>query len=131
MFLNILNNDEKKAFLELAHYTARVDDDFSEDEELMIQTYCMEMEIEDINYDEDSFDIKSTLSKFTTLQSKKIALLEIMALIYTDGLKDEEQEIIDKMVVSFNFNQELAKEYAQWTQSILHLYQKGKDFIGL
>jgi galactose-1-phosphate uridylyltransferase len=45
MFLNRLENEEKVAFLELAHHIARSDDDFSDQQKEIIATYCMEMQI--------------------------------------------------------------------------------------
>ena len=37
MFLNRLKNNEKVAFLELAHHTAHSDNDFSDDQKSIIQ----------------------------------------------------------------------------------------------
>ena len=129
MFLNRLDNKEKVAFLELAHYIARSDNDFSDAEENMIAIYCLEMEIENINFDDTKFNLESTLSKFETEESRKIALLEIMALIYSDGLEDEEQKVIDSMVNIFNLTNELSHEYAKWTQSILKVSAQGHKLI--
>ena len=129
MFLHDLTGEEKNAFLELAHYIARSDDDFSEAEENMIATYCLEMQIKNIDYDENTFNLETTLSKFENKKSKKIALLEIMALIYSDGLEDEEQKILDKMVEVFDLTQELSTTYAKWTQSILKVSAQGYELI--
>ena len=129
MFLNQLNKEEKISFLELAYYIAKDDNNFSEAEENMIATYCLEMEIENIDFDENKFYLESTLSKFEDEKSKKIALLEIMALIYSDGLKDGEQTVLDMMVQVFNLTQDLSTEYAKWTQSILKMSAQGYKLI--
>jgi len=129
MFLSQLNSDEKGAFLKLAHYIARCDGDFSEAEVNTISTYCIEMQIEDIEYNDSKFDLESILNKFKSEESRKIVLLEIMALIYSDGLEEREQKILDKMVEVFNLAKELEVTYSEWTQSILKISAKGYDLI--
>ena len=86
MFLNRLEKEEKIAFLELAHYVARSDNDFSDKEKNVINIYCTEMQISDVDFDKSSFNLGLTLSKIKSSQSQKIILLEIMALIYSDNM---------------------------------------------
>ena len=132
MFLNKLSNNEKNAFLKLAHYIARSDNDFSGDQKNIISTYCLEMEIEDINYNEESFDLEQTLSKIETKSGQKIALLELMALVYSDNiLHDEEKKVLDSMIKKFDFNPILIDIYAEWTKSILAITAQGQALIEL
>ena len=58
MFLNRLEKEEKIAFLELAHYVARSDNDFSLSQKDIINNYCIEMQIENIEFNVKKFDIK-------------------------------------------------------------------------
>ena len=130
MFLNRLNQDEKIAFLELAHHIARSDNNFSEDQKSIIAKYCMEMQIEDIAYDEDSFDIYTTLDKIKDLRSRKIVLLEIMALIYSDDfLHEEERKVLEKILEEFDLNYNLSVVYTQWAKTMLNLYIQGNALI--
>ncbi len=130
MFLNRLNQDEKIAFLELAHHIARSDNNFSEDQKSIIAKYCMEMQIEDIAYDADSFDIYTTLDKIKDLRSRKIVLLEIMALIYSDDfLHEEERKVLEKILEEFDLNYNLSVVYTQWAKTMLNLYIQGNALI--
>ena len=132
MFLNRLNQEEKVAFLELAHHIARSDGDFADEEKAIIQTYCFEMQIDDIEYNEANFDIKQILDKFQDKSRQKILLLEIMALIYSDGYLDEsEQSVIDDIVAYFSFDKTLVKIYAEWTKSILAISNQGELLLEL
>lgn len=132
MFLDRLNKDEKVAFLELAHHVARSDNDFSELQKEIIGKYCMEMQIEDINYDENSFNIENTLVKVQEKQSQKIILLEIMALVYSDNiLHAEEQKVLDIITGTFGLNSSLTTVYGEWTKAILALYVQGNALIEL
>ncbi len=132
MFLNRLNQEEKIAFLELAHYIARSDNDFSKLQKDIIAKYCMEMQIEDIEYDANAFDIYTTLDKIQNPRSRKIVLLEIMALIYSDDfLHEEERKVLEKVLEEFALNYNLAVVYTQWAKTMLSLYTQGNALIEL
>ncbi len=132
LFLNRLNNNEKEAFLALAHHVAHVDKRLSSEEEDMIAKYCMEMQLDDIEFNLESFDLQKTLENFTTSSHQKIALLEILALMYADGsLASEEDEIIRIMIAQFDLNPNLAVVYREWSKSILSLFVQGEALIHL
>ena len=132
MFLHRLNNDEKLAFIELAHHIARSDNDFSSEEQTIINTYCLEMGIEDITYNENDFNLDSSVSKLISSQSQKIVLMEIMALIYSDGiLHEEEKKILDFLIEKFDVSSSLSDVYKEWSISILSLYKQGEALVAL
>ncbi len=132
MFLNRLNNEEKVAFLELAHHVARSDHDFSNDQKSIIDKYCLEMQIDDVEYDENKFDIYNTLDKITTRTSRKVVVLEIMALIYSDNfLHEEERLVLEKILEEFDLNYNHSIIYAEWAKTMLSLYRQGNALIDL
>ena len=132
MFLNRLKKKEKKAFLKLAHYVARSDSDFSADEENIIEKYCMEMQIDNIEFNEKEFDIYDTLDKFKSKSSKKIVLLELMALIYSDDfLHEKEREVLEKILEEFELSYNLSIVYTEWAKTMLSLYKQGNALINI
>ncbi|HZF71239.1 hypothetical protein [Sulfuricurvum sp.] len=132
MFLNKLSEIEKVAFLELAHHVARRDNDFLDIEKEMIRAYCTEMQINDIDYNENQFDIDDTLAKIQDTQSRRIVTLEIMAIIYADNiLHEEEQKVIEIMLEKFGLNHHWSTVYSEWTKAILALYAQGNALIEL
>ena len=132
MFLNRLHTEEKKAFLELAHYVANSDNNLSKEEEKIIEKYSLEMQIEPIEFDKDNFDIYTTLSKFQFDKSKKIALLEILALIYADDfMHEEERVVLERMMQEFDINPNLVVIYKEWAKSMLSLFTQGNALINL
>jgi len=132
MFLNRLQEDEKVAFLELAHHIARSDDDFSEEEEDVIAIYCYEMGIPDVHYENNAFDLAETRTVFKSRASQKILLLELMALIYSDSRFDEaEQEIINKILQIYKIDNSLIKIYAEWAKTILSVSAQGALLLEL
>lgn len=132
MFLNRLKKKEKVAFLHLAHHIARSDNNFSESQKEIIGKYCMEMQIEDIKFNEKKFDLKQVLSSIKNEQSQKIVLLEVMALIYSDNfLHEEEEKVLNKMIKVFGLNQSLSVVYSEWSKAMLSLFIQGNALIKL
>lgn len=130
MFLNRLKKEEKKAFLQLAHHVARSDGDFNDNEELIIEKYCMEMQIENVLFNEESFDIYNVLDNFKTNRSKKIVILELMALIYSDNyLHEEERVVLEKILEEFDLSYSLSIVYTEWAKTMLSLYKQGNALI--
>ncbi len=132
MFLNRLTLEEKKAFLQLAHHIANIDEDFSKEERNIIDKYCMEMQIDDENYDPGVFDLAAVLEVFQEESHKKIALLEMMALVFSDGqLHQAEEKTLSEIVEHFGLNPNLAIVYKEWAKSILSLFIQGEALIHL
>ena len=131
MFLSSLKEEEKGFFLKLAYYVARCDNEFLNSEKDIITTYCFEMKIEDNSSDEE-YSLEEILNKFDSELSKKVVLLEIMALIYFDSkLHDEEQKVLEVMVKKFDLDRTLIDKYKEWTKSMLTLVSEGKTFFNV
>ncbi len=94
MYLGILENKNKELFLNLAYNLALSDGDYSEDEEMMIKSYCNEMQIEldmkNINRSIDS-TIKE-MSEECNIRDKKIIVFESIGLSMSDGCYCEEEK---------------------------------------
>jgi len=132
MFLNRLDADEKLAFLQLAHYIARSDNNFNNDEKRVIATYCLEMQINDIEYNESNFNFENILSQIQNKKSQNIIVMEVMALVYADHLlHTNEKKIIDEIVEAFSMSEAQLDVSKEWAKSILSLYAQGEAIIKL
>lgn len=130
MFLNRLTIVEKVAFLNLAHRIAGSDNDFHEQEKIIIGKYCMEMQVDDIEFDVSLFGLEKTLSAFQDETHQKIALLEIMALVYSDDHLDAaEDDILGHIVKFWELNPNLVVIYKEWAKGILALLIQGEALI--
>lgn len=131
MLLMKLESSEKFAFLQLAHYLARVDNSFGEKEEEILNEYCLEMGIDYIDsFDMDSFCLEDNLTKYKSKMTQKIVLLELMILIHIDNnFHVCEQEIIKKITDKFDISLDDADDFSQWGKSVAMLYQVAKIFI--
>jgi hypothetical protein len=132
MFLNRLTIEEKDAFLWLAHYTSRADGNFVKSEELIIAKYCLEMQMDDIEFNISEFKLEEVLGRFSSESHQKIVLLELMALIYADNqLVREEEELLNQIVNQWLLNPNLVIVYKEWAKSILSLFTQGEALIHL
>lgn len=131
MLLMKLQSKEKFSFLQLAHYLARVDNNFGKKEEEIILEYCIEMGIENIDsFDNENFSLEKTLSDFKSEMSKRIVVLELMILIHIDhNFNIDEQILIEKISKNFGIDIKDLNDYSQWGKSVAMLYEVAKMFI--
>ncbi len=131
MLLMKLEAKEKFSFLQLAHYLARIDNEYGEKEEEIILEYCAEMGIEnDDDFDIDEFCLEDVIKDFKSKKSKKIVVLELMILIHADDKFDlMERTFISKLNEYFKFSKEEFELFSQWGKAVAALYQQGKLFI--
>jgi len=131
MLLMKLEAREKFAFLQLAHYLARVDNHFGKDEGEIILEYCDEMGIDNIDsFDMKSFSLENTLRNFKSERSKKIVILELMILIHIDKVFNvNEQILIDEISQYFNIDEKEVNDYSAWGKSVATLYEVAKEYI--
>ncbi|SES99080.1 hypothetical protein SAMN04487771_100312 [[Clostridium] aminophilum] len=99
MYLSMLNSEKKHLFLNLEIYLSKVDSDFSDAEKLIIDAHCMEMHIDNNNYDVDmtQSEVFDGLKKLT-LQERKIVFLELVGTIMADNVYHEgEKRLVKKL----------------------------------
>ena len=131
MLLMKLEAREKFAFLQLAHYLARVDNNFGKEEEEVILEYCDEMGIENIDsFDMDSFNLEATLNNFKSQRSRKIVVLELMILVHIDSVFNiNEQILIEKISQNFGISTKDLNDFSSWGKSVAKLYEVAKVYM--
>ena len=89
MFLNQLNYQERKMFLNLSVHVAKADNKFVDKEKELISAYCNEMQIPTAELFEIApMDTITDYFSQADMYVKKIVLLEIWGLAYVDGVCD-------------------------------------------
>lgn len=93
MFLNQLSEKEKEAFISLSVHVSHSNGIFADEEKVMIQEYSKEMEIPEFDTNEaKSIDEIINVFKSSELHIKKVIMLEVLGLVYSDGFYDAEEE---------------------------------------
>ncbi len=112
MFLNRLDPIEKEAFISLAVKAAEANGKVADEEYQMIEEYCIEMGIaffdaKNVKPVEYAIDIYSKADG----KHKKIAVLEIIGLMYADGgYDDEERAFVDRFAKEIGVLPETVKK---------------------
>jgi len=130
MYLNYLNQNEKVAFLKLAHIIANADNEICENEKVIIGSYCNEMGIENISLDLKDLSISALSKEFLTNSSKRITILELMSVINANGeFKEAEKMIIDELVQNFKLETKFLNKVELWSKSLMTLIEQGTALV--
>ena len=125
MFLNRLDDNEKQAFLVLAHHIAQSDAEFSPEEQVIIAQYSLEMGRPDVDYDKKTFDLREVLNEFKD-EHRNVVLLELAALTQVDGVvSSTEGDILNSIVEYFGTNPDLFFVFNEWAKNMISLYLQG------
>lgn len=127
MLLHLLNQKEKEFFLEFAYLVAKSDNEFAEEEKMVIQQYRREMNLEVIsnetkghNIDEIIFFFKDSLKKI-----QRSIYIEIYALSLADNdLKKEEDDILNKMQKEFSISDEIKEKTINIVKELKNIYNE-------
>ena len=130
MFLNLLEQKEKEAFFELATLVANSDDVLDEKEELILNLYKKEMDIE--NYKTIGINLDEILNSFKSKKAKRIVLMELFALIFSDEkFQQEEIDLIKKIQKNFKFSEVEVNLCKEWSKTAMSIVEQGKNIMEL
>lgn len=132
MYLNKLNKEQKELFLDLCINAAEANKEFAVEEKQLIEQYCEEMRLAEVRL-KSNHDFESAVLRLTEISSKaelRMMLLEITALVLTDGEFDKaEKDFIDRFVESTGMNCETFDEMKQILTDLSRIYQKIEHLI--
>jgi tellurite resistance protein len=130
MFLHLLNGEEKKAFIELAHLIANSNGIISEEEQQMIDTYDREMGIDIKVEDLEEMSLEAIIPVFASETSRKVSFIEAIAIAFSDGVYDDEQKhMINQMREAFGFSVAYYEQVKAWLQVFNKLYVQGLELV--
>lgn len=131
MYLNLLKEKEKELFIGLAYDFAAADGNYSDDEKLIINGYCQEMNIsfEQKSMVKPAIDIVREISEDSSKQVKKVFIFELIGLAIVDGYYDEnERTLIKQMEDKFQIDagyadkcEQVISEYVAFQRKINQL----------
>ena len=136
MFLNSLNPTEKDNFMKLAVAVIKVDGIVEESEKQILSAYANEMHIPVCNLDEQS-NADNIIKEFavnSTLQTKRIVFLELLALVFADGnYTAEEKALVQQIASAFELDKAFIEQaintedaYMAVYMSLVNLVEKGE-----
>lgn len=136
MFLNSLNPTEKGNFMKLAVAVIKADGVVEESENQILSAYASEMQIPVCNLEEqgDADKIIKEFAMNSTLQTKRIVFLELLALAFADGsYAAEEKALVQQLADAFEFDRAFIEQainledaYVAAYMSLVNLVEKGE-----
>lgn len=131
MFLNKLSKKEKEAFISLSIHVSNSNGVFADEEKVMIQDYCKEMELP--LFDADSAKpMDEVVAVFieSDLHIKKIVLLETLGLVYSDGLYDDaEKEFIEEYANRIGLTNDIVENLTVVIKEYLDVLKKISEVV--
>lgn len=129
MYLNKMNEKEKKAMLDLAYLVANSDGKFAKEEKQMMFDYKYEMRLKD---DPSERELSAILADFkkSSESVKKIVVLEIAGLINADNsVEAAEKTILAKIVDSFGLSGNTGDEALAIIAELVPIVGKAQSFV--
>jgi len=127
MFLNVLSEENKKIFIDLAIVVACADDSFDPEEKDLIEAYKQEMGIE-YYHPEVRTEINSIISNIVlscTEKEKRIVVFEIIGLAKSDKIYDSrEKELVNRIATAIGVDSVYIGECELLIDEYLSLHEK-------
>ncbi len=126
MFLNSLNNSQKKLFIELAIKAAESNGVVLLEEKNMLKAFAIEMGISPIYHTErETEDIIDEIVRISSEKELKVILFEILGIIVSDNVFDEKEKMFVKHVVEkCNLDTVLIDEMVELLNRYASIYQE-------
>jgi uncharacterized tellurite resistance protein B-like protein len=119
MFLNLLKQEEKIAFLTLAKKIISIDSTISKQEMTLLNSMKRELEIDDVDVQYLDASIEDICTQFTNSKSKVSAIMELIGIGFVDGkFVLEEQNLIYQIADAMNISREETNMYIDWARRV-------------
>ena len=118
MFLKSLSFQERSLFIELAIKLANVDDNYSEEEEQLIEEFKLEAEMP--NYLTIGIETDRIVERLqqSSAACQKIIYFECVTLANIDGyVADQEKELLEKLKKAFSITDEIDNFVSSWVKN--------------
>lgn len=118
MFLQRLNLQQRKNFLELANYVINIEGESSKEELRIFENFRAEMILFEGEYQIKNKDLKDIITEFKSAKkaTQKVVLYELMGLILSDKETKKKEEIIQYIQKEWNIRDYDIKKIKRWVQ---------------
>lgn len=126
MFLHLLNEDQKAAFLTLAQRMGMADGEDDPDELKALEDIQLQTSIESRAEMSDVLG-ELPLEPFVSSNDRAIAMMELLIISYADGyLHEAEAALIGQIASAFEIDQDRLNVMAEWAMDALDLKRGGE-----
>lgn len=131
MFLGVLTHEAKTKFMEFVYLIANIDGNYAEDEQELINSYQVELNMPVLPEITDSIDDLLAYFAAQSQNVKKIVVFEIYGLILADDvISPTEQNILDAINNTFGIDTSILTTIKGLVKELQNVYDKIYDVLG-
>ena len=125
MYLKELMQGEKYAFYAIVKRLVSIDENFSAEEQALIDGFLAEMNLEKEQIKEIPLEEAIKMFSFSTSSVRKKVFLELVGVSLCDKiLHKNEEEFLDSIAKSFSINEKEKEDIIQTVDSLLDIYKR-------
>jgi len=131
MYLNLLEKQEQKDFLELAYYAMGTKGVCNIEEMELITNYKYECHLSDYQASKQD-NIKAVINSLTgaTKKSKKIILIELFGILLADKvICEKEEEFLNMLSNELRIKEFEVARMKRWVEAMNDIFQEGYELI--
>lgn len=132
MYLNMLNRREKHLFLALEIYISEIDGDFSDEEKQIINAHCLEMGIDNNNFElrMEGEEILKEIEGNLDDTKKHIFFLELAGIVLADNMYyEKERQIMERLANILKIKQEEIDEAFSIIKDLKSVYLRCAKYV--
>lgn len=124
MFLNELNKEQGKAFIDLVNQFAYVDEVLAKEEKRLISEYLKELELDESDIGQFEYDDLINVLRNSTTRIKSIIYFELVGLALVDGnYGDKEIDFLDKIAYDLDIPRYKKIAFANYFVNFKEIYE--------
>lgn len=131
MYLSALDLETKHLFLDLELYISKTDGEFNDLEKQIIDTHCIEMHIDNNNY-QCELPLSVVYEKLgkCTEEEKRIIFIEMLAVVLADKVYHQSEKIlVDHLANVLKIKDEDVKKAFVAVEEMKEAYVKFSNFV--
>lgn len=132
MYLAGLDIEKKYLFRELSIHIAKIDGDFSDLEKMVIDAHCLEMNVDNNDYESelDFYEVLLKIKEIFDINELRMIYLEIVAVVLADNIvKNDEKELLRKISNELGISLKDENEAINILKMLKKVYEKMSSFV--
>ena len=130
MFLYLLNDNEGKAFMELAIQAKKVNGEEKDWEKAEYETYLTELNLTDYETAGISFEDAASAFRYSSVPVKRSVIIELCGILYADKeIDNNEMNWIYKLSDKFMLPRKETERLIRWSKDFSNFLEVGLMYI--
>lgn len=132
MFLSILENSERKLFLNLAYYAMGLNGEMKDEELEIYHSFQHECDLNDYKAISEPKTLESSINNISKLprEKKNAIFIELFGILLADDeICDAERSFLDQLTEAFDYEDFEVKRIERWVLAMNDLVREGYRLV--